>query len=841
MEIEAKLRAKYPQDDALIEEAHVDLAEVPEITLDAILAHVKSKSPTTGGGPDGWTYEKLQVLVKGGAATTATRQGLAAFVNDIARGALNTDRLRPLLTSARGIPLRKAAGTNDPRPIGITSVFTATATALVIASPDVREAAPNAVGPTELGNGVPGGVEALPNVITAYAALNPGHVVIKTDIANAFGSLKRQCAIDCAMHYPGLAPLLNMLYAHPTSVTYTDYVSGSSIDIRVTCGVTQGGPEGTLIFSTALRRAVDDTLGKHPNVKMIGIADDRYIMGPPADAIAALATYEECVAERGLQLQRRKTQLWAPTPTDAIGAACAAASIAYANDGIVVASAPIGTASFVHEHLTKVVSEYAEHIERVQVAAARGRAHHAQQLYKLVRLCLAPAKIAYLLRTLPAGSTAAHARQYDDAIYKAVTTVLGLRHDDSRVDASTPDGARAKALAQLAAVEGGLGITSAATVAADFRLGNLLLTAPLVAGALGPNFDPVEKGATALPELFALLSAPSVTNLGVQALKGRAPASFFIEGVKKGAHILAAARRPQQVKDVVGTMSADAAAWLRSSGGEGSSFLLAASRLTSNEFTAIARTRIALPPTDNTAVSGACPHCAGRAVEPSGLHMLHCAESGKGGAKGQRSTRHRYVKRAIEAAFRSAAGACSAAAGSGVGRVEPKCNEFWQVQDSYVPPARNADEPRADIVIESATVTHLVDLVLVHPNVANPAHVHASTIPTTAAMAAAADKVQHYESRFKVKESAVPFVPFAIETGGRWDRAARRFATSFIISCIGKESKDFTADEKLLYARTLRCLLDSIDSARARHVARQFLGRPDSAPSSRSSTPPPPA
>ena len=70
---------------------------------------------------------------------------------------------------------------------------------------------------------------------------------------------------------------------------------------------------------------------------------------------------------------------------------------------------------------------------------------------------------------------------------------------------------------------------------------------------------------------------------------------------------------------------------------------------------------------------------------------------------------------------------------------------------------------------------------------------------------------------FDVDASATPFMPFAIETG------------------------DFTADDKLLSARTLRCLLDSIDSARARHVARQLLGRPDSAPSSRSSTPPPPA
>ena len=101
--------------------------------------------------------------------------------------------------------------------------------------------------------------------------------------------------------------------------------------------------------------------------------------------------------------------------------------------------------------------------------------------------------------------------------------------------------------------------------------------------------------------------------------------------------------------------------------------------------------------------------------------------------------------------------------------------------------------------------------------------------------------MQHYSARFLVSRSEVCFTPFAIETGGRWDPTARKFATSFIKSCIGKDPVDFNADEKLLYARTLRCLLDSIDSARARHVARQLLGRPDSAPSSRSSTPPPPA
>ena len=71
----------------------------------------------------------------------------------------------------------------------------------------------------------------------------------------------------------------------------------------------------------------------------------------------------------------------------------------------------------------------------------------------------------------------------------------------------------------LHAESGGLGLTAAAQVAPDARLGNLLLTAHLVARALGPGFDPKEHGDAALPELRELLEAPETQSLGLEGLQ----------------------------------------------------------------------------------------------------------------------------------------------------------------------------------------------------------------------------------------------------------------------------------------------------------------------------------
>jgi len=546
------------------------------------------------------------------------------------------------------------------------------------------------------------------------------------------------------------------------------------------------------------------------------------------DAIAALATYEEELETICLRLQRPKMHLHAPAQDAASATASAGAGLHYA-DGIVAAGTPLGSASFVQQYLTTLFDTYLEHVQRVLRAAAAGRRHHAQALYKLVRLCLTPAKVNYLLRTCPTADIEHHARRYDAAAFRATMTVLGVAPDDTSIDPNTQRGASTMARACLPASSGGLGTTSAAATAAEARLGNLLLTAPIIGNALGLGaglFDPIADGKTALPELYQLLASPRITNLNLEALKGKPPESFFCLGLAKAARTVSHALRPQQLKAVLANLSQDDAAWVLSCGAEGASYLLAPSRLTSAEFSAISRTRVGIAPTADTRVRGVCSHCDGKPIEPSGLHALHCQQPGSEGAIGQRTTRHAIVLDTMRVAFRAAAAACGAAAANRVPRGEPCMADYFPPNPSFAPTdARKPKELRADMSVRDGdNTTTLLDLVITHPSpLTNKHHSDASAIPGIAAKEAFKSKRTKYESRFNMDASETGFLPFAIETGGRWHPEARSFAANFITTCIGKDPKDYDAIDKTLYAWTLRRLLDSIDVARAKAVAHALI------------------
>ena len=64
-----------------------------------------------------------------------------------------------------------------------------------------------------------------------------------------------------------------MLYGTSNQVIYSD--EHSTLTLRVSAGVTQGEPLASLLYSTALRRAIDATLILHPTISVRGIADDR--------------------------------------------------------------------------------------------------------------------------------------------------------------------------------------------------------------------------------------------------------------------------------------------------------------------------------------------------------------------------------------------------------------------------------------------------------------------------------------------------------------------------------------------------------------------------------------
>ena len=125
-------------------------------------------------------------------------------------------------------------------------------------SADVTAKIAEGVGPTDRMHGHRGGCEVLAHFAQAYARKYPLHVIAKTDVANAFGSVHRADIIAAATVYPSLVPLARMLYGTSNQVIYSD--EHSTLTLRVSAGVTQGEPLASLLYSTALRRAIDATL-----------------------------------------------------------------------------------------------------------------------------------------------------------------------------------------------------------------------------------------------------------------------------------------------------------------------------------------------------------------------------------------------------------------------------------------------------------------------------------------------------------------------------------------------------------------------------------------------------
>jgi hypothetical protein len=364
--VQASISSKYPKEPGHMDiepDPDEDTAGLPEVngvsfTIAEMLALINAKSPLTGAGADGWCYRHLKDLLKLitsdstlGGGEDKVHRGLHLFLLDIANGRLDTPTLRPLLTTLRGVALRKRAGSNDVRPIGIGQLFTNIAGTLAVRSLS-DQAVRDGVGPTDWMHRTSGGVEALTHFTRAYLHLNPAHVVAKTDVANAFGSISRAAVLEAAKQYPSLVPLATMLYGSSTNVIFTD--GDTVLRLLAEMGVTQGEPLAALLYSTALKQAIDATLAAHPTITVRGIADDRLFFGTVDDVIAALQTYEAQLAKSGQHLQRAKTTVYSPQGEATIVAACGALGYATA-PGICVGGAPVGDAAFVQQWLKSFV------------------------------------------------------------------------------------------------------------------------------------------------------------------------------------------------------------------------------------------------------------------------------------------------------------------------------------------------------------------------------------------------------------------------------------------------------------------------------------------------------
>ena len=839
-----QLDSKYPKgprdspvppkadDDTSHETEEADLGNQISISSEDIIALIKSKSPLTGAGNDGWSYRLLQDLLKQLRVNSTVNEaeslrGLHQFILDIANGRLDTVSLRPLFTTLRGVALRKNANSEDVRPIGIGQVFTSIAATLTVRNltdAEVHEG----VGPTDWMHRTAGGVEAINHFTRAYSLRNPTHAIAKTDVSNAFGSISRDDIMQAANIYPKLIPLATMLYGTTNNVIFSDSITSATISSEM--GVTQGDPLAALLYSTALKKAIDATASAHPNVTIKGIADDRLFFGNPEDVLLALRTYEQELAKSGQKLQRHKTKIYFSQLNEIMTARFMQHGYTTA-PGLVVGGSPVGDTQFVQAWLSDFVDGIQSRCDKIKQlhGVQKLTGARTQDMYRIIRWCLTPASVNHLLRTVPPHMMQMAAVRFDAIIYDLFLYILGQDPNSPLVNTATPEGDLTAARVRLAAAAGGLGITSAAEISVAAYLGSLCLTAHLAKQVLNEEdaVDPPKISET-FPFLAQAVTAnmfaeiPTLKDLSLLDLTSRTHAHVqrkLSRGMTK-AKFLAVANR---------ITDPSSKAWLLSGQDDGATFLISYPQygggLSDAQWVTLVKARAGLTVVESYVRDALCPLCTGlkcgrgtlstamTTIHRQGLHALTCTV--KGTPEGSKvSWRHAILKYAV-IAFLKAFG-CKSSINLDV---EPTITNHYPFRPNFT----EADAIRGDIACTLNGLTYIIDTTIVHPNAArNPQF---AAVPGLAADIAHNAKETSYNKIYDIPVGQL--VPLAAETGGRLHPSFQKFVAKVIKSGLtpdaSPEPAQWTPALRALYGSRLRAAFTAINIAIARSVATTLL------------------
>jgi hypothetical protein len=502
-----------------------------------------------------------------------------------------------------------------------------------------------------------------------------------------------------------------------------------------------------------------------------------------------------------------------------------------------VAGSHVGTPAYVEDALREIVNGHEQRMRLIAQVWRRGSlqlSFAAHQTLRLISLCVTPAAINYLLRTVPPELTRTQAERFDRAAYRLLLTVLGVE-DREELDINTPGGALCALRAQLHTSGGGLGFTSAAAVREAAYAGSVALTGHLVRPHLGEAFDVKEEGARALPEFDALVQRGLFA--GIDGLENMDTEAVLEGPVPQVQRMVTQAGREAAVKDVFDRIvDPQAKVDFLSGQDEGGLYLHANPArnrtvgLNNAEMIIATKARLGIRVLD-TDQPIPCPHCPPHIIKLDGGHVYGCKEAGQGGARAQRSRRHQGVKTQLAAQLgRIARGAVPATV-----TMEPALSPEW-TRHAAAPPLRTrvredgteetVDE-RGDVMVVTEGRRDILDVTITYGKAYKPSGVVDQRMisqPGRAADLAARRKVAQYKKRWLIDQGIARFRPFAVETGGRLHPDARAYLRLRVEEHVSaKERKEWTAAQKEKYASTMASLLIAISAATARGTARALL------------------
>jgi hypothetical protein len=670
-------------------------------------------------GADGWTFRLMGAILKGEKADSDIIIKVTEFLNSMLKGTMPPS-IRELFSVCRSVLIPKDE--DSYRPIGIGECWYRLMGTL--ASRILSEDVGKHLLPLQTAVGLPGGAEIAAKLCQIMFNFDPGYAVACLDITNAFNTIPRALVYRGLQRYcPHLCAWFRSFYGQASTLVDSN---GTEVGTSET-GVRQGDPLSFIAYCCGFQIVLEEVrtrfrehVPENDLALTFAYADDSFLAGPVGDVESfmeqALAIFEHY----GFTARLDKCKIVGRQVNLDLQQQLLRAPLYKADrDGQILMGCPVGTPEYRRvqtRELLRLMSAPVHVLPRVS----------RQTAYALLHYCI-NARPNYLARVMERGPLGPFG-DFDKAIDEALFDITGSLDSES-------EQARVRIIRRFTQGLGGLGMQAYGDM--DTDLGHILSRENLrqfITGYLPillpqierPPLTPLEAsygGEISKSVKEARETRKAHQELEMEVFRG----SLCDAGDHKSAALLTSASTRHSAR------------WIFWRGGDTNSNVFS-----SQLFTEAIRSRCLLPYTNhvNTAEQpDICPCDKKVDLAQDGLHCLDCKTSA-----GLRTHRHNRIRDAFVAFIKSSGG---------------YCRKEVPVGDTI-----------PDIVIEDGAKRIYLDVVLVNPGA--PSYRQDAAYK---ACSAADDKERmkrtHYRNVIGINAT---FIPLALETTGRFGKAAMTFA-----------------------------------------------------------------
>ena len=287
-----------PRSDADLLSADLDASSAMQLSLQTVGEALRSLPRLRSSAFSGWTCDLIAALAREAPAFV---QAFTGVTNAMLRGAAGP----PALWAIDYVcPLEKKTG--GYRPIVIGEIVPRIVGRIVAKS--LAPQAAECLAPHQWGVGISGGSETVAHAVSLFyraaAAAGATEGIQLIDFSNAFNCVRRG-AIEAELlrRFPALVPYFRYTYGTPTTLRGVD---GSPMATSET-GVRQGDPLGPLLFCLALDAPLRELAARFPDIHIMCLLDDVTMLGPSASLPQALEFFARATEKIGLVVNRRKS------------------------------------------------------------------------------------------------------------------------------------------------------------------------------------------------------------------------------------------------------------------------------------------------------------------------------------------------------------------------------------------------------------------------------------------------------------------------------------------------------------------------------------------------------